>query len=319
MQDMQRMAAAADAMVKASGVPPTAENYNRAIQAVMRGEAAPSDGFDMNAQVDRVMQRSTPRRANVPRNTQPNAVVGASGTAPDEGAVPDMSLPMPAPDVRQAARETAQPITFIPGEGEMYPPLNANPASTLDGGGMTNRLLRDLAMGAESAGAVSGAMPQVGAAFFNRIGLPNIRLGMNRPALSAADDVARLEGPDAASSVVAGAPRPTLPGSGGAQVQLPAPQQALSAPPSMSAQAGRVTPTAEEIASLPPAMQRALAGPDLPPGLPTGLSRMQRATMMGPGEAGNAAATAARASAAPKPRNMSAAQRQRRQNIAESP
>jgi hypothetical protein len=107
MQDMQRMAAAAAEMINQSGAPKTAENYNRAIQAVMRGEAAPSDGFDMNAQVDRVLQRST----------------GRLGTARPAATVSTATAPAATPAANTVvARADNPPATPVGVAAEMGPP-----------------------------------------------------------------------------------------------------------------------------------------------------------------------------------------------------
>lgn len=251
--EVQALMQQAREMLASQGAPVTTDNLNRAMLMLTgtgdtRTEQT-AEGFDMNAQVDRVMQRSgagTQRRANVPRNAQPSAQVGAAGTAPDENAVPDMTLPMPPPDVATAAQEAGQRVTIIPGEGTMYTAPNG-PTSSLDGNGMQNRLLRDLVMGTESAGAVSGSMPMRGAATASRTA-------------------------------------PTTP-----------------TPPSLSQvapTAQRVTPTADEIAALPPA---------------------QRAALMGPTPAGNAAMAAVRQRAGGNggPRgSTTSAQRQRTANRA---
>ncbi len=85
MSEMQVLLQQAREMLASQGAPVTTENLNRAMLALSQNQSAPADGFDMNAQVERVMQRSTGRpgtRANVPRNTQPGAPVAAEGPAP---------------------------------------------------------------------------------------------------------------------------------------------------------------------------------------------------------------------------------------------
>lgn len=294
-------------MLASQGAPVTTDNLNRAMLMLTgsgdtRTEQS-AEGFDMNAQVDRVMQRSgsnnTPRRPH--RNETPRQEAAEPNTNPAEEVGESYApLPLPPPDVRDAAQSAGQRELIIPGEGMMY----AAPPQTSALDGQNNRLGRDALMLAESAGAVTGGMPQVGAGYFGRAGIPsfpNIRLGMNRTALpGAADDVTRLSGPDAPTSVITGGPQPRLPGSGGAQAQLPAPQQALPAP---------ATPP-----SLPPAQARAMRGPDLPAGTPAGLSPAQRAALLGPGEAGNTAMAAARARSGGGPRGMSRAKQQRESN-----
>lgn len=118
------------ALAMLGSAPRTAENLNRAMLAITRGEAAPADGFDMNAQVDRMIDRSTPRRANVPRNTQPNAPVGVqTGTI--------------TPVAPAAARGTgfaetapalaAEPIAAIPEEEALrtYDPYQRGPMNEM--------------------------------------------------------------------------------------------------------------------------------------------------------------------------------------------
>ncbi len=76
-------------LLASRNAPITAENLNRAM-LMLTGSGdtmteQTAEGFDMNAQVDRVLQRSgagTQRRANVPRNAQPNTPVGNTVTTP---------------------------------------------------------------------------------------------------------------------------------------------------------------------------------------------------------------------------------------------
>jgi hypothetical protein len=353
---VQELMQQAREMLAAQGAVPNAENLNRAMLMLtgsgdVRTEQT-AEGFDMNAQVDRMIDRSTPRRANVPRNAQPSAAVGASDTAPVENAaVGDPTLPMPPPDVATAAEQTGQRRTIVPGEGMIYTAPVATPSS-LDGNGMTARLLRDLVMGAEAAGAVTGMLPTMrGGAAATRAtptsaAVPNSVTTVNGVRTTPEAMAANLPASATTRTMAPPPPMPPAPGPVPASVQsaamtpppLPAsmlrgispgqtppltPQQVAE----LSARNPRVAAGFAEArrvpgasAELSPTMQRALAGPDLPPGLPTGLSPMQRATLMGPGPAADAAVAAARtrAGTTPKPRNMSAAQRQRRQNIAES-
>lgn len=343
-------------LLMARGAPITTDNLNRAM-TMLTGTGAnrteqTAEGFDMNAQVDRVMQRSTGRpgtaRPAAARPAANNVAARADNPpatpvgTPEPAATSTVNV-MPPPDRVEALTGAGYQPVMIPGEATSYELPGTGPSANLDGNGMQNRLLRDLLMGAESASIVGGALPlglgrgaaaspnvvSVGstitppraAPMANAVDLTQALPGVARPAAQtrtvpirqAVDDVVAPPPTTAAANKLSfpGGVTPPLTPQQVAELSARNPRVAAG-----FAEARRVPGASAELS---PTMQRVLAGPDLPAGLPTGLTPMQRATMMGPSEAGNAAATAARARSAPKPRNMSAAQRQRRQNIAESP
>ena len=313
-------------LLKERGAPTTTDNLNRAmIMLTGSGDARTAqtaEGFDMNAQVDRMMERSTPRRANVPRNTQPNAPVGTTEAVTATTPVED-NLPLPPQDIDAAARDAGQRLTIIPGENSMYTPMNA-PASSLDGGGMQNRLLRDLVMGAESAGAVTGMLPAMrGGAAATRAtptsaAVPNSVTTVNGVRTTPEAMAANLPASATTRTMAPPPPMPPAPGPVPASVQ----SAAMTPPPLPASMLRGITPplTPQQVAELSarnPRVAAGLAEARRVPGASAELSPMQRATLMGPGPATDAAVAAARARAGttPKPRNMSEAQRQRRLNI----
>ncbi len=377
---VQELMAQAREMLASQGAPVTTENLNRAMLALSQNQSAPSDGFDMNAQVDRVMQRSTPRRANATPTAATTATTPeAAPTAPTNTVVARAdnapATPVGVDAVNKAsATETASvgsmPTGRIPEDTELTGPnplLNAAMQRALNQQPVRMPVVSAELVPDESAGL--GYDPRTEE--LDQYGRPQMR-GMRRaeptnnilsPAylgIPAAAATA-LAGP-AAASLTRVTPRVAATGTRTATPPRAAPManavdltQALpgvarpaaqtrtvpirqavddmvgTPPPAPLATAATATPrgvtpplTPQQIAELSarnPRVAAGLAEARRVPGASAELSPMQRATLMGPGPAADAAVAAARtrAGTTPKPRNMSAAQRQRRQNIAESP
>ncbi|CAB4163601.1 hypothetical protein UFOVP810_35 [uncultured Caudovirales phage] len=131
--EMQALLQQAREMLASQGAPITTENLNRAMLAMAQNQSAPADGFDMNAQVDRVMQRSTGRpSAARPAAAAPIPTAEASpaATAPGANIVAERAAQPPEAIV------AAEPAAAVPIEVVAEP---VDRLMAVDGGSMADQ------------------------------------------------------------------------------------------------------------------------------------------------------------------------------------
>jgi hypothetical protein len=239
----QEQLAAANALLQQIGAPRTAENLNRAMLALHRGESMEPDPT-MERAVTRTMGASPPRRQ------QSQAAPQRGGSSEDER--PDGNPPRPEQPPQQAAQED-EPVEqsvpmrsgTMPAPTQEYagrappPPFNMPSQAAVD-----EHVQRLQASGNGQARSVSIPIP---ADLLRRGLIVMMGRGMLR---GGGDDAARmLPGPAAPPQV----------GGPGNMLALPAPQRALPAP--AAAAPAQATRGPQDISHLPPMQRAAAMGP----------------------------------------------------------